>query len=58
MSKTLNGINIDQLVATVNAIKDNPSIARFQFRSRVDWGSIKIRHCKRCDAKQTKNTVR
>ncbi len=37
MNKTLNGVGIDQLVATVNAIKDNPSIARFQFRSNTEW---------------------
>ncbi len=37
MSKMLNGIDIDQLAATVNAIKENPNIARFQFRSDTEW---------------------
>ncbi len=37
MSKMLNGIDIDQLVATVNAIKESPDIARFQFRSDTEW---------------------
>jgi len=34
---TVNGVNVDQLVGTVNAIKQNPSLARFTFRSRTDW---------------------
>ena len=37
MSKMLNGIDVDQLLATVNAIKENPDIARFQFRSDTEW---------------------
>lgn len=37
MNKMLNGINVDQLVATINAIKENPDIARFQFRSKTEW---------------------
>lgn len=37
MSKMLNGVDVDQLVATVNAIKENPGIARFQFRSETEW---------------------
>lgn len=32
-----NGVNIDQLVATVNAIQQNPALARFQFRARNEW---------------------
>jgi uncharacterized OsmC-like protein len=32
-----NGVNVDQLVATVNAIKQNPDLARFQFRARNEW---------------------
>ncbi len=35
----LNGIDTDQLVATVNAIKENPDIARFQFRTDTEWVS-------------------
>lgn len=30
-------MNVDQLVATVNAVKENPDIARFQFRGRNEW---------------------
>jgi len=33
----LNGVNVDQLVATVNAIKQNPDLARFQFRAHNEW---------------------
>jgi uncharacterized OsmC-like protein len=33
----INGVNVDQLVATVNAIKQNPNLARFQFRARNEW---------------------
>jgi len=33
----VNGVNIDQLVGTVNAIKGQPDLARFTFRSHTDW---------------------
>jgi uncharacterized OsmC-like protein len=33
----INGVNVDQLVATVNAIKENPDLARFQFRAHNEW---------------------
>jgi uncharacterized OsmC-like protein len=33
----INGINVDQLVATVNAIQQNPDLARFQFRAHNEW---------------------
>ena len=33
----INGVNVDQLVATVNAVQENPDIARFQFRARNEW---------------------
>ena len=33
----INGVNVDQLVATVNAIKQNPDLAHFQFRARNEW---------------------
>jgi uncharacterized OsmC-like protein len=33
----INGVNVDQLVATVNAIKQNPNLARFHFRARNEW---------------------
>lgn len=36
-STHLNGVNVDQLIATVNAIQQNPALARFQFRARNEW---------------------
>ncbi len=33
----LNGVNVDQLVGTVNAIKADPGLARFKFRATSDW---------------------
>lgn len=34
-----NGVNLDQLVETINAIKADPSLAKFQFRSTSEWES-------------------
>lgn len=39
MSTTLNGVNVDQLVSTVNAIKQEPSLARCRFRASTEWVS-------------------
>jgi uncharacterized OsmC-like protein len=36
-STLVNGVNVDQLVATVNAIQQNPGLARFQFRAHNEW---------------------
>jgi hypothetical protein len=36
-STVTNGVNVDQLVATVNAIKQNPDLAHFQFRAHTEW---------------------
>jgi len=33
-----NGVNVEQLVGTVNAIKGQPGIARFKFRTTSQWG--------------------
>ncbi|HBY94656.1 MAG: OsmC family protein [Ardenticatenaceae bacterium] len=33
----VNGVNVDQLVGTINAIKDNPDLARFKFRTETEW---------------------
>ncbi len=33
----LNGVNVDQLVETVKAIKGNPGLAHFKFRATSDW---------------------
>ena len=35
--KQLNGVNVQQLVDTVNAVKADPDIARFRFRTETDW---------------------
>lgn len=32
-----NGIDVDQLVATIEAIKDNPAVATFTFRASSRW---------------------
>jgi uncharacterized OsmC-like protein len=34
---TLNGVNLDQLVKTVEHIQSDPEIARFRFRSTTSW---------------------
>lgn len=33
----VNGVNVDQLVATINAIQQNPDLAHFQFRAHNAW---------------------
>lgn len=37
MGTTLHGVDVDQLVGTVNAIQENPDLARFQFRAVTEW---------------------
>lgn len=32
-----NGVNVEQLVQTVNAIKDNPDLAKFRFSATSKW---------------------
>ena len=32
-----NGVNVDQLVATVNAVQENPALAKFEFRAKNEW---------------------
>lgn len=34
---TRNGLNLDQMVQTVEALKNDPPLARFQFRARNQW---------------------
>jgi uncharacterized OsmC-like protein len=34
---TLNGVKVDQLLATVDAVQQNPELARFQFRAHNEW---------------------
>lgn len=43
INKTVNGVNVTQLVGTINAVKENPAIALFKFRSNTKW--IKGGHC-------------
>lgn len=35
----LNGVDVDKLVGTINAIQQNPNLAHFQFRAHTDWVS-------------------
>ena len=37
MARMLNGVDVDKMVATINAIKENPGLAQFQFRSETEW---------------------
>ncbi len=34
---TVNGVNVDRIVSIVNAIKAEPDLARFRFRSTTEW---------------------
>jgi uncharacterized OsmC-like protein len=34
---SINGVNVGQLVGTIEAIKANPNLARFQFRAHNQW---------------------
>ncbi len=33
----VNGVNVDQLVETINAIEESPDLARFKFRAHNEW---------------------
>lgn len=37
MANNVNGVNVEQLVQTVNLIKDKPEIAKFTFRAKNEW---------------------
>ncbi len=39
-----NGVNVDQLVGTIEAIKAEPDIAKFQFRAETKW--VNGGHCR------------
>ncbi len=41
---SVNGVDVQQLVGTIEAVKANPEIARFRFRSETDW--ISGGHCR------------
>ena len=32
-----NGVNVDQLVGTIEAVQENPSLAKFEFRAKNNW---------------------
>ena len=34
---TLNGVNVDQLVETINTVKTQPGVAKFKFRAENEW---------------------
>lgn len=34
-----NGVNVEQLVGTINAVKENPELAKFKFRASTEWVS-------------------
>ena len=36
-TKIQNGVNVDQLVGTINAVKGTPELAKFKFRSSSRW---------------------
>jgi uncharacterized OsmC-like protein len=35
--KKINGINVDQLISTIEQVKENPAIAQFRFRASNRW---------------------
>jgi uncharacterized OsmC-like protein len=35
--KIINGVNVDQLLGTINAIKEQPGLAKFKFRASNQW---------------------
>jgi len=35
--KNLNGVNVDQLFATLDRLKQNPDMAKFRFRAKNKW---------------------
>jgi uncharacterized OsmC-like protein len=37
MTKPINGVPVDQLFGTINAIQETPSLAKFNFRARNKW---------------------
>ena len=37
MTNKLNGVNVDQLISTINLIKNKPDIANFTFRATNKW---------------------
>ena len=36
-TKLVNGVDLEQLVGTVDVIKENPEVAQFKFRAETEW---------------------
>jgi uncharacterized OsmC-like protein len=36
-TNTTNGVDVDRLVQTINAVKASPDLARFKFRAETEW---------------------
>jgi uncharacterized OsmC-like protein len=36
-TSTVNGVDVDRLIGTIDAVTTNPTLARFQFRARNHW---------------------
>ena len=36
-TQIVNGVDVNQLVATIDAVKENPELAQFRFRSKSRW---------------------
>lgn len=36
-NQSLNGVNVDQLINTIEAVKSNPDVALFKFRATNEW---------------------
>lgn len=34
---TMNGVNVEQLVGTINLVKEQPELAGFEFRCQTEW---------------------
>ncbi|MFV1980612.1 MAG: OsmC family protein [Rhodothermia bacterium] len=39
-----NGVNVDQLIGTIEAVKGDPDVANFRFRARTEW--VNGGHCR------------
>ncbi len=37
MTKVINGVNLTELMHTIDSIKDNPTVAKFRFRLKNEW---------------------
>jgi uncharacterized OsmC-like protein len=37
MTQTFNGVNVDQLVETIDTLKQNPELAKTKFRAETEW---------------------